>query len=332
MANDNHDDASRDAMNGLPQKEREETQKIIDEIAAEEKGKADAPADDKPKDGDQKPKDGDKPAEGDGKPADGKQKKDGEGDKGKDENRVRRSGKLIPAYVHYSAESKWKARESELTATITDLTKKVQDAAKTAPKEEGGDGKPKAASREEKVKALAETHGYSEEVIKGILDLVDDGKQLPPEIVKQIAEMSETTKTLKQSREAELEEQEFNRDFDSQILPLIKAEYGDDVPQNVIEDIKEDLKAFAYGDAKYAEVPYDEIYNGKKEFRGVLPPKKKGAEHTHTGGAEGALDAENPGEIDLTKPLSDDAISKLSTKQLETYFANMDKWEKGNKK
>jgi hypothetical protein len=317
MADNSNNEPNQDGLENLPEAQRKETQQMLDEIAAEDAAKAG----DKPKGDEEKPKEGetgkpdeskkDDPKKPDGKPEDKKEKEKPEG---------RRPAKLIPAWVHERAKEDWTKQEAKLKADIEALSK-------GKPSSEGGKDESKASkeARDAGIKALAEKHGYSEEFVRDVLSMADENKGvIPPEVAQKLSQVDK----LSEEREIQIEEAQFSQDFDKIVLPLIKAEYGDNVPQNVIVDIKEDLKGLAYS-TEYSKVPYEVIYNGTKDFRSRVPDAKKGAEDSRPG--QGGV---NDGKeaIDLTKPLSDEVVATLSDKQFETYSNNMVGWEKSNKK
>lgn len=300
---------NQDGLENLPENQRKETQEILDEI--EKGGKpSEANGDEPAPKPEEKPKEEEKKEEKpDAKPEEKKEKSD------------RRPVKLIPAHVHYTARDQWQKKEKELTDEISRLSSSKPPAKEN----DTHDGKSKSDTVDEDVENLKrkwEEKGYDPELIG---DLVAQAKKnqgtLPAEISEKLADIDR----IKSEREAEVEEVHFSSDFDKIVLPLIKAEYGDDVPSQVIADIKEDLKGLAY-DEKYAEVNYDVLYKGHDQFRGVIPPSKKGAEGSR-GGTES--DTSVSGEkIDLTQPQSDEVIKKMTDAEFDTYSMNMQKREK----
>ena len=301
---------NQDGLENLPENQRKETQEILDEIGKD--GKPSEADGDKPA-----PKPEEKPKEEEKK----EDKPDAKPEEKKPDKSDRRPVKLIPAHVHYTARDQWQKKEKELSDEIARLSSSKPP----AKADDTGDDKSKSDTVDQEVENLKkkwEEKGYDPELIG---DLVSHARKnqgtLPAEISEKLADIDR----IKSEREAEVEEVHFNSDFDKIVLPLIKAEYGDDVPSQVIADVKEDLKGMAY-DEKYAEVNYDVLYKGHDQFRGVIPPKKHGAEGSR-GGTE--TDASVSGDkIDLTQPQSDDVIKKMTDADFDTYSTNMQKREK----
>lgn len=268
---ENHIEETNQDVHGLenlPENQRNETKEILADIQKEEDAKA---TEAKKDEGDQKPEDGKpedkKPEE---KPEEGK--KDGEEGT---QDKTRRDSKLVPSYLLGIEKTKFEKREKELIAEI--------DALKTGAKP-NVDGEKKEPTKVE-IKALvdkivADNEIADPKVIADIFEVVDayikDNIKLPPELIAKLNVVDE----LKSQHEIAIEEVNFSKDFDKQILPLIKAEYGDDIPEDKVAEIKEKLKGIAYSD-DYAKVSYDEIYRGKNDFRNLYTPKKRSAEGTH---------------------------------------------------
>ncbi len=295
-----------EGLENLPQAERDETQKILDEIETE---KAKAPTDPKPTE-EEKPKEPAKEPEAEPKT---------EEKKSDDIPQPRRDAKLIPAWQLEIERDKAAKRER-------DLLKQIEDA-KVAP-EKKEDPAPAAPDVKTRIDALVEEEGITETLAKKIIELEDaakNGVKIPPEITAAI----ESIKKADDQAAILAETTQFNGDFDKHILPLIKAEYGNDIKPEIVDRIREDLKAKAYS-TEYSKVPYTTIYKGEDQFRGVIAERKKGAEGGR-GGSSAAADLTSGEQVDLTKPLSDDAVRTLSDKDFEVYCKNMETYEKGLK-
>jgi hypothetical protein len=314
MAN-NQEEANREALNGLNESDRKETEEILSEIDADA-GKEGAEPDAAKVEEDRRAalSDEERAAEdaakapGEGKPEDKKP------DEAKPEGR-RNSPKLMPAYVHKVAEKTWEKEKGELLSKIEELSK--------APSNAGDDEAAKAA-REAKIKTLAEKYGHDEAFIREILDVATENSGKLPE---QVQEGLKKAHMLTTERELETEEANYSADFDRVVVPLIKAEYGADAPDSLISDIKEDLKVLAYSE-EYGKVPYAVIFKGQDQFRGLIPDKKKGAEGGR-GGTEASVTAtEKP---DLTQPLSDEVVKTLSDSEFDEYSKNMESKERNRK-
>lgn len=298
-----------EGLENLPQAERDETQKILDEIETE---KAQAPTDPKPTE-EVKPVEPKKEPVVEPKPEEKKLEDI--------KPEPRRDTKLIPAWQLEIERDKTAKREKDLLEQIETLKgpagKKPEDT---------------VASPEDfakRVSALVDDEGISETLAKRMIELEDIAKN-GVKIPKEITEAIEGMKQAKDAASIVAETAQFNQDFDKQILPLIKAEYGDDTKPEIIERIREDLKAKAYS-TEYSKVPYTTIYKGEDQFRGVIAEKKKGAEGAR-GGSTAAQENAGGDQIDLAKPLSDEVVASLSNADFEKYCKNMESYEKSLKK
>ncbi len=322
MAENQTVEANQDALDNLPANEQKETKEILDEISAEAGKKEGEDAKDEAAVAAKAEEDRraalteeERVAEDAAK---AKTDADAQEAKSKLENVKpeprRKAPKLMPVYVHKVAENKWQQEKEQLLADIDTIFK--SNSSKEGETEEA------KAARVAKIKTVAEKHGYEPEFVTDLLAIAteNDGK-LPPEVEQGLRKAH----GLAAERDLEVEDASYSADFDKIILPLIKAEYGNDVPKNVISDIKEDLKGLAYSD-EYAKVPYQVIYQGNNDFRELVAPKSKGGEGSRGGtGGDGAGAAE---KLDLSKPLTDAQISGLSGADFDTYAANMSKQEK----
>lgn len=305
--NNEHSQGAEEALNGLPDKEREETQNILDEIAAE--APKDGKPEEKPKE-EAKPKEGEeaKPKENDGKPDENNQNNKPE---------ARREVKLMPSWLHERAKADWEKREK-------DLTGKIEELSKGATKTEDGAVVP-SEDLDKEVDALAEELNLDSKVVKRIVDLASKRGGVPPELLQKLDEVER----FRQAEAIKTEAIQFNQDFDKIVLPLIKAEYGDDVSADIIEGIRDKTREIAYT-PEYSKVPYSTIYKGDDQFREVISEKKKGAEGSRGGHTQeaSAVDGE---QIDLASPQADDVIKKMSDAQFDQYEKNMEKFEKSKK-
>ncbi len=316
-------------LDALPEGERKETEAMLAEIANGGKPEApadgggkkdeldggDAPADKKPEEEVPAAKPEEKKPEAPAplKPED--KKPDGGPE-------ARRDTTLVPAWKLKVAEDQAGKREADLKAEI----ERLQAGGKKLDTDGSKTDEEKVAIQNQKIAATAEKLGITPEEVKELVQsfLPTGDFKLPEDIAKKLG----TLDTLTAEREVEVEAAKFNADFDRLVLPLIKAEYGDDVPPETVAKLKEDLKAKAY-DPDYAKVPYSTIYKGTDEFRGVIPQKKKGAESGRGGtfGADAAAAAGKPEgavdwaklEQDATYELTDDQQRNLSDADFDRY-------------
>lgn len=331
MDNSNNEERTPAVDNGLqnlPAAERKETEEILAEIEGDKAraaGEEKKPEDVSGKPEEKKPEDGKQPDEGK-EPADGKkpegEKKPGEEDGKKPE--PRREMKLVPAWVLERERDAHAKREKELLDAAAAAGKP-----KPAGEEEDDKAKPEASAAEldKAAEALAEKHGITAELAKDLIIAARAGeKTLPTEVVEKLRQVD----ALTSAAEIEAEATKYNADFDRLIVPLVKAEYGDDVPPQVLSDIREQLKELAYN-PDFAKVPYSTLYKGEDKFRGLVAPAKRGAEPPARPSPSGGKAGED-GKPDLTKQLSDAEIRALSPEDFDTYSANMEKAEgKGRK-
>lgn len=320
MSHDNEQESSSrtdPGLDGMPNADRKDTEQILNELDAEaqkgadpEKPEAKKPEEGKPETEEKPTDEGKKPDEGDKKPE------------------KRREVKLMPAFIHETAKSQWEKREKDLQDQI-EVAKRG-----TAEKKENGDSEKKPDSStpvdQKKIDALVEKHGITAELAIDLYHIAaENAGKLPPEIAQQLKDVGE----FRNQQAIATEAAAFSADFDKAIVPLIKAEYGDDVSPDVIAGIRENLKGLAYT-PDFAKVPYDVLYKGNDQFRGMVAPKKKGAEGAR-GGHQQSVDAGKSGEdgeLDLSTPLSDDAIRGLTDKQFEEYEKNMANIERESRK
>lgn len=306
--------AETGGLENLPENERKETQEILDEIAEGEGTKEKKPEGDDSKTPDGKPKEGDdgKKEDKEQKPEDKKPdegKKEGDDSKGK-----RREAKLVPAWQVKIAEERWAKENSELKTKLEELSgKKV-------------DGDLSTDDLKKEIEKIAEDEGLSPTLIERILQVAEkkfsSNSKLPADLIERLNNFDRQNA----EREVEVETVKFSQDFDAMVLPLIKQEYGDNVPQHVIDEIKEDLKEHAYSEG-FEKVPYSMLFKGDEKYRNRIGEVKPGSERSAPGTHHKAAAAVGD-DVDLTKPLSEEQEKKLSEPQFETYMKNMEAYEK----
>lgn len=301
--------ADAEALNGLPDKERKETEEILGEIRGEDARKAGDAPETPAKPEDKKPEEV-KPPVSDRKP-------DGSKDDGDKEGQKRREGQsVLPAWLHERAKADWTKKETALLAEIENL--------KSSKPPTNASEQPKPTEDDKELVAIAEKHGVSPDLLKDLMAVSNKKMTLP-------AEISQKLEVIEQERQKAVVASElasFNADFDKFILPAIQAEYGSDVPQSVIDTIREEVKVKAYT-PEFAKVPYSMIYKGDDQFRGRVAPIKKGAEKSRGGSMSAALDnAASDTQVDLTKELSAEELAKLTDAQFDQYSDNMAKRSK----
>lgn len=315
MTNNNelNQGADADALNGLPEKELKETKDILDEL---DKESAPKPGDDKKPDDSTKPevKTEEKPETV--KTDEEKAKEEADGKKPEQ----RRETKLMPAWLHERSKAAWEKRETELLAL-------VESSKGTVIKPE--ENKPIEGDLKKEAEILAEKHGITVELAEELVAIraSNSNGKLPPEIEAKLKIVDEMQNAATITAEATA----FNADFDRIVMPLIKAEYGNNVPATLIDQVREELKAKAYT-PEYAKVPYTVLYKGEDQFRGIIAPERKGAEGGR-GGTNAQQEIAGQGTtIDLTKPLTDEELKSLTNEQFDQYEKNMENHERSLKK
>lgn len=268
-------------LSSLPEKERKETEEILGDI--ENGGKQSDTTVDNKKDADNDATATDQPTPEEleaakQKEIDAEKLKSEETVKLADEKKKqeeRRPSTLVPAYV-------LKVQEDQANKKIADLTAQLEEARKAGEKALDAGVKPEdaAATLDQRLQAISEKSGIAVDVLKEVVDLVKPSGtiELPEDLKKDL----QAAKDLRAEREVEVEAAKFSADFDRLILPIIHAEYGKDVPEATVTQIKESLKAKAYTQA-YAAVPYGTIYKGEDEFRNLVNAKAKGGEGSRGG-------------------------------------------------
>lgn len=326
---DHNQDSQQDehGLQNLPEGARKETEEILSEIDKEAaaKAEADKSAAEASMSEEEKKKAADEAAEkakadedAKKKAEDDKKKSDQEGDK-----EPRRDTKLIPAWKLKVAEDQAKKREDDLIKEIETLKTTAKPA-----DDKSNEKKPEDQNTEIKTivdKIVAENNIEDPKVIEDMFAAIDayvkNKTALPQDILEKLKDI-DTLKSKAQADEIAIEEANFNKDFDKIILPLVKAEYGDDVPQEKIDKIKGDLKGIAYT-PEYEKISYDEIYLGKKDFRGLHAPKARSAEGDRSGSVE-----LKKGEGSYDRELSEAEYNALSMDEQEKYENSMAKRER----
>jgi hypothetical protein len=319
----------RSDLDNLSEKERKETEEILGEVASG--GAPKAPVGEKKIEGEVPAKEPELDAEGKPKVVAGEKKDPPE--VAKPTPAARREASTVPAFklkIAEKREEKSQGRVAELEAELAALKKEGDKAIK-----DGGAPAEVAKDTETRLKAISEKSGIDVEVLKEIVDAVRPASSvtIPPEIATALEEIGKN----KAEAAASVEVANYNADFDRLILPLIQKEYGDKegkVPPETVTKIKDELAKIAYS-PEYSKVPYEEIYLGKTDFRGIIPAAAKGAEvsrggstaiveHQNGQGTATAVDWEKLGS-DKTYAVDDEVLKGLSNTDLERYFEIIDK-------
>lgn len=293
-------------LDGLPDAQRAETKEILDEIARDE-----APADTTPPA--PKPADDKKPDEA--KP----EEKKPDQETPKPPESVKRP-RLMPAWAHEAAKNNWEKREGELLKELETLKAgKGPESKDTQPTPE------QQETLERDIDELVKAHpGISKELAKSLVELgMKHGGKIPADITEKLKEVD----SFRAQREAQAEEQAYNAAFDKEVLPLIKAEFGESVAQDTIQEIRSKMLELAYSD-NFAQTPLPVIFKGVDEFRTFKRPPAASAERSQ-GGAERQAGAE--GDDSEFTSVTDEDIEKMDSKTFDRYTTWAEKNEKAKR-
>jgi hypothetical protein len=250
-----------------------ESKEILDEIAAEEKAKAEKSGEDKtipPKEPDKgKKSDKDDDSEDGQKNKDAGDKKEGEDGEEDGDKKPKRTPKLMPLFEHEIAKKDWEKSQKEKDQKILELTQQLQD--KSTP------------DKTADIKKFAEESGLEESTVKGLVDIIL--KSMP----NQGTALDEKTKKKLQAFEdsqAELvEKQGFEKEYSEKVIPTFEK-------QGISEDkrgrIKLLLEKLAFT-TKYANYDLDHIFlidpsfDSFKEKGKPSGESSRGAPHTEGG-------------------------------------------------
>lgn len=307
--------SSASELDGLPDPDRQETQEIIDEIGQEEEKQQ----------SEKQPEPEPKPEK-----KEGEETEEGKSEEEKTEQQSRKEPGLMPKWVHERA-------KDEYEKTISDLRKALDDSSKdTGPSSTDTPPTPEQQSDlKQKVEKMAETlakkhQGISKELIQDLAQSLVDLNIKPAEIPQEIQEKLKAVDEFKAAQEVLAEEQAFNAAFDKEVIPLIKAEYGD-LPEDTISEIRKAMMEKAYSD-EYGKTPYTVIYKGLDDFRGFKRTPAASGEQGR-GGFERSGD-EN-GNADTQAEFFDNAtdedIEKMDPETFEKYTRHMEQKETGGR-
>lgn len=297
------------ALKGEPNNPKPKDEPAADPDGDEPEGEDD----DKPEDK-EKPKDEPKD-----KPTPPDKPKEEPKDKEKPEDnppRKPRSVKMVPAWELEKTKNQALQREKELLAEIEKSKQKPTPDNDTRPPEP--DKKP---PQNEKLKEVADKLGLNVETVSELIQIARDGQtaNIPPEI-QELAKLAPKLKEFQERQEREFNETqemaEFNKEFERDVLPLVKAEYPDITPDKV-DDIKKQLSEVAFTE-EYVKLGLSKIYKAEDEFRGLVAPKPKSAEPGRGGAgrSDKVLDFDNMSEEDIAN-LSEEELDQFHQHQLK---------------
>lgn len=173
------------------------------------------------------------------------------------------------------------------------------------------------------VQTLIDTPSLSNEEIEVQLEAIADKYGTDPNFVKDLKntllspKLLETLNLVQHQAVIKNQEEQYDNEFRTKVLPLIKEEYGEDVSKDVIKRIKTAHKQMSFS-KDLLNTPADLIYSGVKSFRGY--GDKATAESSgnrRTRGGDTVIDFKNMTMAEATKTLSDEDFEKWSNYQEE---------------
>lgn len=298
--NESNQDDQNFGLDNLPENEQKETKEILESLSPEK----------------EEEKTEEKQPE---KAEDPKKPEETKGDDKGDEKAERRDVALMPAWKHKIAEQQWVKEKAELEQKLAESASSKEKPHDDTKIEDG-----KESESDIDITALADELGVEESVVAKIIDTAEQRAKANFKQFELSDEDKQALVAAKQYQEQQVIESErklFESDFEKQVLPEIKKEYGDDVPESVVADLKEKLHGIAYTD-EYKKVPYSEIYRGKAEFRGVIAEKRKSAESSRGGAFQ------TSGQMVKYEDLDESQIANLSGEEFDKYSDYMARRER----
>lgn len=196
---------------------------------------------------------------------------DDEEDATKPDEKPNRESKFIPAYKYEIIKNQKASTEKQLAeanAKIEELSKQKPSELSNSEKKELGDA----------YKVIAEKHNVDPELLKDLKNLLASEISTPAEVMEKLKELD----TIKADRAKEFADNAYNKEFDKDILPLLKAEYPD-ISDETLSSIKNDLKTIAFTE-EYGKLPLNKVFMAEKSsFKIVSNPKRKSSETVRPG-------------------------------------------------
>lgn len=149
------------------------------------------------------------------------------------------------------------------------------------------------------IKAISEEYGVDPDFTQKITDTILK-KALPS------AEVAKTLEQIQEERELEKQDNLFNKEFENDVLPLVKEH---NLPDQALSQLKKSLKDLAFSET-YAKVPLKEIFKLKEDTFDLKGPKKS---------AEGKGVKARPEIVDLDN-VSEEQFAQMSPEQVEEFM------------
>lgn len=208
----------------------------------------------------------------------------------KEEPKPDRTPTMVEAWKLKVAEDQKASLEKDLQevkAKVEELSKQRDPISKTQ-KDEIAD----------EIKTISEEYGVDPEFSKKISEAILKKAKPSDEVVKTLAELQEERELIKQDNL-------FSKEFDGDVIPLVK---GLNLSDQALSQLKSDLKDLAFSET-YAKVPLKEIFKLKEDSFDLKSPKKS---------AEGKGVKIRTEVVDLDN-LSEEDFNKMSTEQIEEF-------------
>lgn len=198
----------------------------------------------------------------------GDEPKDPPPDEGK---KPAREVKYTEAWRLKVAESQKEAVAKQLAdaqAEIIRLSNKPSDLNNTEKKDLG-----------DALKVIAEKHNVDPELLKDIRDSIIGQVTTPADVTEKLKKLDE----IQAERDHTFQENEYFKEFDKDVLPLIKAE-NPGISEDALLQVKESLKQLAFTE-EYGKLSLSKIFKAEKDSLNlpVASPGKKTTEGTKSG-------------------------------------------------
>lgn len=203
---------------------------------------------------------------------------------------------LVPAWKAKIAQEKLEKENEELRRQIETLQKSPTQANEQA-----------TQASIDNIRDLAEQAGL----------VLDDSqemffKQIAAAIAEKAApkEMIQTLQAYQQQQHINYLESQFDQEFSKEVLPTIKAQYGD-IPEQEMATIRTKLHDLAFTE-QYSKVPLAKIFKAEVDDIGIRPSKQ--TVHTPKSGKTRGT------EIDFSQ-MDESSFSQMSDEQIDAYIA-----------
>jgi hypothetical protein len=188
----------------------------------------------------------------------------------KEQPKQEREHSYVPAWKLKVAEdqkAKAEARYQEAQGEIERLSRKPEMT--NSDKENLGDA----------LEALGDEFGVDKNFLAKLEKAIVSKTSIPKDISEKLKELD----VIKQDRAKEYQENSYLKEFESDVLPIIKAE-NPNISETALSQIKDNLKKYAFSE-EYAKLPLNKVFKVEKETLGipVATPHKKTVESSRSG-------------------------------------------------